>query len=189
MTYCQDLCQCSFSGPHGTQIARSQVLVSSPDGLVPASPGLVPLKPLLNMAVPQPRQILSTNLNRLSRGFLNQKHVSDSGKDFDGYVPRENLLNGSFFVGSYYWREGHKRSGIENAELPKVSLDVRESRGLESSERARLYFDLTFRRTRPSRPSRLMNVISLQIGTKRRLKGVKGSNGKTSICNGTLIDF
>ena len=101
---------------------------------------------------------------------------------FDGYVPRENLLNGSFFVGSYYWQ---RRSGIENAELPKVSLDVRESRGLESSARARLYFDLTFRRTRPSR---LMNVISLQIGTKRRLKGVKGK-GKTSYCNGTVFDF
>ena len=144
MTYCQDLCQCSFSGPHGTQIARSQVLVSSPDGLVPASPGLVPLKPLLNMAVPQPRQILSTNSNRLSRGFLNQKHVSDSGKDF--FCTLMAMSHAKIYSMAPFSLEvitGLKgRTGvvltIENAELPKVSLDVRESRGLESSARTSL---------------------------------------------------
>ena len=79
-TCCQDLSQCSFFGPRETPSVQIQVLVS-----LQAGPGLVSLglalpKPLLNTAELPRRRTLSTNLNRLSRDFSNQKHASDSGE-------------------------------------------------------------------------------------------------------------
>ena len=111
------------------------MLVSLPDGLVPALPGLVLLKPLLNMAVPRLRRILSTNLKWLSRGFSNQKRVSDSGKDFDGCIACEN---GILVLALRLCRA----EVIENAEFGKSFFDANHE--VWRRRRTHLYFDLTF---------------------------------------------
>ena len=80
VTFCQDLSQCSSFGPRVTQTVQIQVRVSLQAGLELVLLGLAPLKPLLNTVELPRRRTLSTNLNRLSRDFSNQKHASDSGE-------------------------------------------------------------------------------------------------------------